>query len=67
MGFHSQQQHSDLTNLYGLSQASHPEVAEYNALWCAILTPPSEFHGSQNLHSTDIYPAAQLLCVRLIL
>lgn len=66
MGFHSQQRRSDLTNLYGLSQASHPEVAEHNVLWCAILSPPpSECHGSQSLQSTGIYPPAQLLCVRL--
>lgn len=58
---------SDLTNFYGLSQASHPEVAEHNVLWCAILSPPpSDFHGSQSLQSIGIYPPAQLLCVRLI-
>lgn len=66
-GFHSQQRHSDLTNSYGLSQASHPEAAEHNVLWCAILSPPpSDVHGSQSLQSTGIYPPAQLLCVRLI-
>lgn len=40
MGFHSQQRHIDLNSLYGLSQASHAEVAKHHVLWCAILSLP---------------------------
>lgn len=60
MGFTASNWHNDLTNVCGLIQASHPEGAECNVSWCAMLSPPpTDFPGSQGVRSTGTDLPAQ--------